>query len=359
MLALQRVPGLGDTLSKKLLNAVGSAQQIFSENPRSLLKIEGMGNMRIKGLKDKQVLSFAEQELKFIQEHNLEVHHFKGPSYPERLKQCLDAPILLFSKGNINLNNSRVLSIVGTRNATSYGVRFCERLIHELRAVNPIIVSGFAYGIDITAQKAAQRNGLQTIGCLAHGFNTIYPKKHRRYMPLIEDFGGFITEFWSDDPFDRKNFLKRNRIIAGMSEATVVIESAEKGGSLVTADIANSYHRDVFAVPGRSSDVQSKGCNHLIKSHQAQMITSASDLIYHLGWEQEKIKTTAQLSLFQNLSEEEHRIVKCIGNESRKHLDEISIKCELPTFRTAALLLDMELKGLVIPLPGKFFKINQ
>lgn len=188
--------------------------------------------------------------------------------------------MILFKKGNIDLKDRKIISIVGTRSVTSYGTAFCEKLIEDLAPLDPIIVSGFAYGVDICAQKTAVKHNLQNIGCLAHGLNQIYPKVHSKYVADVEKNGGFVTEFWSTSNPDRENFLKRNRIIAGMSEATIVVESAEKGGSLVTADIANSYDRDVFAVPGRAQDKFSSGCNNLIKQQKAHMITSAADLIY-------------------------------------------------------------------------------
>ncbi|NND63756.1 MAG: DNA-protecting protein DprA [Flavobacteriaceae bacterium] len=358
-LALQRCAGLGDTLAKKLIYAVGSAEGIFKEKKSNLLKIEGIGGSRLNGLDSKVLLKVAEDEIRFIEEQKIDCHYFKAATYPERLKQCVDGPILIFSKGNINLNNRKILSIVGTRRVTSYGVKFCERFIEEISPLNPIIVSGFAYGVDITAQLAAVNRRLQTIGCLAHGFNEIYPRNHRRYVEAIENHGGFLTEFWSDDPFDRNNFLKRNRIIAGMTEATIVIESAEKGGSLVTADIANSYNRDVFAVPGRSTDKQSIGCNNLIKSQQAHLLTSAADLIYILGWDlNHDRKPTRQLELFKDLSEEQHKIYHYLKEHDKKHLDLIALECNLPAYKVASTLLEMELMGLILPLPGKQFSLH-
>lgn len=200
-------------------------------------------------------------------------------------------------------------------------------------------------------------SGLQTVGCLAHGLNQIYPKNHKKYVTNLEENGGFITEFWSNDPFDRNNFLKRNRIIAGLSEATIVIESAEKGGSLVTADIANSYNRDVFAVPGRATDPQSQGCNNLIKSNQAHLLNSAEDLIYMLGWELEETnKKPQQKQLFVELTEEEQRVFTYLETKQKELLDTIALECRFPTFKVATLLLNLELKGLVRPLPGKLFE---
>ncbi|UAB81869.1 DNA-protecting protein DprA [Marixanthomonas sp. SCSIO 43207] len=357
-LALQRTPNLGDTSAKKLLRAVGSAEAIFKEKKHNLLKIDGIGSFKLKNLNENQQLTEAEAELRFIKDNDIEFSYFLDKTYPERLKHCLDGPILFFHSGNIDLKNKKIISIVGTRKVTTYGTIFCEKLIEELAPLDPIIVSGFAYGVDITAHKAAMDNNLQTIACLAHGLNQIYPKVHKKYVTKVEQHGGFITEFWSDDPFDRNNFLKRNRIIAGLSEATIVIESAEKGGSLVTADIANSYNREVFAVPGRSSDKQSQGCNNLIKRQQAHLLTNAADLIYHLDWELEETnKKPQQTQLFVELTEEEKTIYRFLKQKDKELLDIIALECQIPTFKVATILLNMELKGVVRPLPGKLFQV--
>lgn len=356
-LALQRVPNLGDTSAKKLIQAVGSAEGVFKEKKSRLLRIEGIGHIKLKELRSDLQLPEAEEEVAFIEENNIEYCYFLDKNYPDGLKHCLDGPILFFQKGNIDIKNKKLISIVGTRNATTYGISFCEKLLEDIAPLNPVIISGFAYGIDITAQKKAMDLGLQTIGCLAHGFNQIYPKSHKKYVAKMEENGGFITEFWSNDSFDRNNFLKRNRIIAGISEATIVIESAEKGGSLVTADIANSYNREVFAVPGRTNDSQSQGCNNLIKSQQAHLLSSAADLIYHLGWEIEEKKKPKQTQLFVELTDEEKIIWNYLKEKDKELLDVIALDCNLPTFKIASILLNMELKGVIRPLPGKMFQV--
>lgn len=358
VLALQHVPKIGSTTAKKLIAHCGSPKSVFSEKLNALLKIEGIGSATIHGLKDSIHLELAEQELNFIKQNDISCHYFMDSSYPEALKHCIDGPILLFSRGNINLENKRIISIVGARKATTYGMVFCERLVEELSAFNPVIISGFAYGIDITAQKAALKHNLQTVGCLAHGLNQIYPRSHKRYINDIEAHGGFYTDFWSSDDFDRTNFLKRNRIIAGLSEATIVIESAEKGGSLVTADIANSYNREVFAVPGRIGDRQSEGCNNLIKFNKAHLISNPMDVPALLGWELEaKIQPVVQKQLFVELDPEEKVIYNYLKDHPKELLDVIAIDCAIPTYKLASLLLKMELKGVVRPLPGKLFEI--
>lgn len=264
----------------------------------------------------------------------------------------------MFQSGNINLKKQHIISIVGARKITTNGIAFCEKLVEDLSVYNPIIVSGFAYGTDITAQKAAVKNNLQTIGCLAHGLNQIYPKTHKKYVSDIENYGGFYTDFWSTDPFDRTNFLKRNRIIAGLSEATIVIESAEKGGSLVTADIANSYNRDVFAVPGRITDNQSIGCNNLIKYQRAHLLSNPLDIPYLLNW---KLKTdekpVIQKQLFVELQPDEKIVYNFLKTNNKQVLDVIALQCKMPTYKLAGLLINMELKGVIRPLPGKLFEI--
>lgn len=357
-LALQHVPYIGDITAKKLINHCGSVEAVFKEKKQHLLKIDGIGTHVIRDLYNKNHFKAAEAEMTFIAKNAIRCMYFLDADYPERLKHCIDSPILLFQVGNINLKNKRIISIVGTRKITSSGVDFCNKLVEELAAFNPVIVSGFAYGTDITAQKAALKHGLQTIGCLAHGLNQIYPKTHKKYMVEVEKNGGFLTDFWSSDSFDRNNFLKRNRVIAGISQATIVIESAEKGGSLVTADIANSYNRDVFAVPGRTTDTQSVGCNNLIKFQKAHLLSNPLDIPYMLNWDLEtKEKPSIQKQLFVALEPDEQTIYKYLQTKSKETLDTIALDCQLPTYKVASLLLNMELKGMLRPLPGKLFEI--
>ncbi|MDG5491153.1 DNA-processing protein DprA [Psychroserpens sp. SPM9] len=357
-LALQHVPKIGDLTAKKLIRYCGSAEAVLKEKRHHLLKIDGIGATTIKGLFASAHMKAAEQELEFIKANNINCLYFTDDNYPEKLKHCIDSPILLFQSGQMNLKNQRIISIVGTRKITTYGLSFCKTLIEELTPFNPVIVSGFAYGTDITAHRWAIKHNLQTIGCLAHGLNQIYPKTHKRYVADVEKNGGFLTDFWSTSVFDRNNFLKRNRIIAGLSEATIVIESAEKGGSLVTADIANSYHRDVFAVPGRITDSQSVGCNNLIKTQQAHVLSHPLDVPYILNWKPEDAVTPViQKQLFVELTSEENIIYNYLKAHNKQLLDTIAIHCKMPIFKVASILLTMELKGVIRPLPGKLFEL--
>lgn len=357
-LALQHVPNIGDITAKRLINHCGSAEAVIKERKQKLLNIDGIGSIILSDLNKPHHLKEAEKELIFIKENHIKVFYFEDEDYPEKLKHCIDGPMVLFQSGNINLKRQRIISIVGTRKITTSGIAFCEDLVEKLSIYNPVIVSGFAYGTDITAHKAAMKNNLQTIGCLAHGLNQIYPKVHKKYMVDMEKNGGFFTDFWSSDNFDKNNFLKRNRVIAGLSEATIVIESAEKGGSLVTADIANSYNRDVFAVPGRITDSQSLGCNNLIKHQKAHMLTTALDVPYILNWKLEDEKKPAiQKQLFVELDATEKVIYTYLKDNDKQQLDVIAINCNLPIFKVAGVLLNMELKGVIRPLPGKLFEI--
>jgi DNA processing protein len=357
VLALQRAKGIGDINAKKLLAHCGSAKEVFKEKRRNIEKIFGLGKLSLQYLFDPVNLKEAEEELKYIQENKIQTLYFTDNNYPERLKHCIDGPILLFKEGNIDLSLGPIISIVGTRQITSYGRDFCEKLITDLVAYNPIIVSGFAYGVDICAHKAAVKYNLQTIGVLAHGFEEIYPKIHKKYISEIHKNGGFLTEFWQNDQPLRENFLKRNRIVAGMSEATIIIESAEKGGSLVTADIANSYSRDVFAVPGRTTDLYSKGCNDLIKNNKAAILTSAKDLIEMLNWESPlNVKKPIQKQLFIELTDNEQLLYDFLAQNGKELIDLISLNCKLPIHQTTSLLFNLEMKGMVKPLPGKLYE---
>jgi len=356
LLALLRVEGVGDIMAKKLLSNFGSAEEIFKAKTSQIASVDGVGSILLKNLKDKSVFEKAKQELEFIREHNIQTSFFKEEKYPERLKHCIDAPVLIFSAGNINLENKRIISIVGTRQITSYGTEFCKKLIEDLAPLDPIIVSGFAYGVDIVAHQLAMENDLQTIGVLAHGLNQIYPKTHKKYMAKMEQNGGFITEFWSSTNPDKENFVRRNRIVAGMSEATIVIESADRGGSLITANLANDYNRDVFAVPGRVTDKYSQGCNQLIKTQKANVLTSAADLVYMLNWDIENKSKPVQKQLFVDLESEEQKIYDYLLKNGKELLDIIALHCEFPIYKISGILLNMELKGVIRPLPGKLFE---
>lgn len=356
LLALLKVDGVGDIMAKKLLTHCGNAESIFSAKTNQLAAIDGVGSFLLKSLKDKTIFEKANKELEFIKSGDIQVSFYQDEHYPDRLKHCFDSPVLLFKSGNIDLKNRKIISIVGTRQITSYGTEFCRSLIEDLSPLNPVIVSGFAYGVDIVAHQFAMDHNLQTIGVLAHGLNQIYPRTHKKYVARMMEHGGFITEFWSSSNPDKEKFVRRNRIVAGMTEATIVIESADKGGSLITANFANDYNRDVFAVPGRVTDTYSKGCNNLIKMQKANVLTSAADLVYMLNWDIENKSKAVQKQLFVELEDDEQIIYEYLLKNGKEFLDTIALQCNFPIYKISGILINMELKGVIRPLPGKLFE---
>jgi DNA processing protein len=356
LLALQQVDGVGDIMAKKLINHCGTAEAIFNRKSSQLAAIDGIGSVLLQKLKDKSIFEKAEQELNFIKSNEINVAYFQDENYPDRLQHCIDGPVLLFTSGNIDLKNKKIISIVGTRQITSYGMEFCRKLIEDLAPLEPVIVSGFAYGVDIFAHQLAMEHNLQTIAVVAHGLNQIYPKNHKKYVAKVEQNGGFMTEFWSSSNPDKENFVRRNRIVAGISEATIVIESADRGGSLITANIANDYNRDVFAVPGRTTDKYSQGCNNLIKIQKANVLTSAADLVYILNWDIESKAKPIQKQLFVTLEDDEQKVYDYLLKNGKELMDIIALRCDFPIYKISGMLMNMELKGVIRPLPGKLFE---
>lgn len=357
LLRLKKMPNLGDTSIKKLIQTIGSAEEVLLEKKANLLTIPGIGAHKIKGFDDPNIIKIVDSEMHFIEKEKINCIHFQDDNYPFLLKQCIDSPVILFTVGNYNVKKQKIISIVGTRKVSKHGIQFCKEIVAALKPYNPIIVSGFAYGTDITAHKAALEEGLQTIACLGHGLNQIYPKSHKRYMADVESNGGFFTDFISTDKFIPQNFLRRNRIIAGMSEATIVIESADKGGSLATAQMAHSYDREVFAVPGRYSDALSMGCNKLIKNHQAHLLTNIEDIVTNLNWDSNENHIQPQLDLFPKLNKDEEKVYNFLKQHGSEHIDNIAIDCDLPMYMLSSLLLNLELKNVIRPLPGKLFEL--
>ncbi len=358
LLALQKAKGIGPINAKKLIAHTGSAESIFTQKKSVLEKINGIGRFTIQDLHNTENLKNAEKELNYVLSHNIRYTSFLDDDYPTKLQHCIDSPILLFYDGTIHYDEQPIISIVGTRKMTSYGRNFIEKLIDGIKEYNPIIVSGFAYGIDIEAHKAAIQNKLQTIAVLANGIDKIYPKVHQKYVHQVLENGGFYTEHWHDEEPLREHFLNRNRIVAGISDATIIVESADKGGSLVTAGIANSYDRDVFAVPGRTTDLNSQGCNNLIRTNRASLLNSAQDLVYMLNWDQkENTKKVIQRQLFVDLKGDEKIIYDYLLEHGKTLLDSISLACKIPIYKISGVLVNLELQGLVRPLPGKLFEI--
>ncbi|NOZ34614.1 MAG: DNA-protecting protein DprA [Chlorobi bacterium] len=359
-MALAQIPGLGPVNAKNLISYCGGIKEIFNTSEKKLLKTPGIGKITARSIiQSKQLPEDFTDEIKFITKNNIQFHFYLDNDYPFLLKQCPDAPLFFFKKGTISsFDNRKIISVVGTRNATQRGKEICKNLIKELSESghNPIIISGLAFGIDICAHKAALKYGLETVSVLAHGFDRIYPAKHKNTASEITKQGALITEFTKGSKFERQNFLRRNRIIAGLSHASIIIESAAKGGSLVTADIANSYNRDVFAVPGRLDDKYSEGTNWLIKIHKAFLLQSAKDIEYILNWEQ-NINPKQQV-LFVELSEDEKKIAEILQTNSKAVIDYICKESGFNSAKTSALLLEMEFKNAVRCLPGKVFELT-
>ncbi len=359
-IALSMVPGVGGILARNLVAYVGSADGIFRESVKSLKKIPGIGEVNARRIQQKEVLKKAEKEILFIEKNNINLLFYTDKNFPRRLKNCADAPLLIYTKGNMNLDELRVISIVGTRNATEYGKQVCDDLIQQFseRKYPIIVVSGLAYGVDIQAHKSALKYNIPTIGVVAHGLDRLYPSLHAETARKMLETGGLVTDFPSGTKIDPPNFLRRNRIIAGLADATIVVESAEKGGALVTADIASSYNRDVFAFPGRSGDTYSKGCNQLIRRNGAALIEGIDDLEYFMGWETTEKEKVIQPSLFVDLSPVEEKVVELLTDRGELFIDEISAELELPVSRVSALLLNLEFKNVLVALPGKMYKLR-
>ena len=359
-IALSMVPGIGGVLARNLIAYTGNIEAIFKEPLKNLVKIPGIGEINAKRIRDNENRKHAEREIQFIEKNNITTYFYTDKNYPRRLKNCHDAPILFYSKGKLNLDEQQVVSIVGTRNSTEYGKKICEELIFNFaeRNYNVLIVSGLAYGIDIIAHKAALKNKIQTIGVLGHGLDKLYPSLHAETARKMEDCGGLVTDFPSHTKIDPQNFIRRNRIIAGLADATVVIESAEKGGALITAEIASSYNRDVFAFPGRADDTFSRGCNLLIRNNSANLIQGIDDIEFFMGWETESKKPAFQQQLFIDLSPVEEKVVKLLQENGEMFIDQISTEMEMPGSKVSTLLLNLEFKNVLIALPGKMYKLK-
>ncbi len=357
-IALGQIPRIGDINARKLVSHFGNVEAIFHEPYGNLIKIPGIGSGLAKYISDRSYLDTAGKEAEYVTKNNIRTYFYLDNDYPFRLRQCDDSPVVFFFKGNCDLDAAKILSVVGTRNATTRGRELCEKIIGGLAAGHPdlIIVSGLAYGIDITSHKASLSNNLQTIGVLAHGFKTTYPAIHASTAKAMVNKGGLITDFLSDALPERNNFLKRNRIIAGLADATLVVESGITGGALVTADIANSYNRDVFAVPGRPDDQWSAGCNSLIKNNKAFLAECSDDIEYFLDWKPEKTKPAIQRTLFSDLDESEKIIFELLSKQGELTIDTICRSLNIPVHKLSSLLLQMEFKGLVKCSPGNLYR---
>lgn len=359
-IALTKIEGVGPRTARALLAHCGSVEDVFRASKRQLRTIPGIGEVIAASILSKRCLAAAEDELKFVERHHIATLWIEDQNYPFKLKQCDDAPLMLFYKGEVCWHDRPTVSIVGTRNATNYGKRLCEELIQELKGVDPLIVSGLAYGIDVCAHRAALKYDIPTIGVMGHGLDRIYPSVHREIASQMISLGGLLTEFPSGTTPERPHFPMRNRIIAGMADVVVVVEAAAKGGALITAEIANTYNRDVCAFPGSLDQIYSAGCNYLIKTHRAHLIRDAGDLMYLMNWENKKEERleAKQLTLLpSNLSRDEQKVFDFLQEQEQATVDEIALYCDWPQSKLAMILLEMEMENHVLSLPGKVYRL--
>ena len=358
-IALSMLPGIGGVLARNLVAYVGNVEEIFTSSIQTLQKIPGIGEYNARRIKNAGVLQNAEREIEFIQKNNINASFFTDSVYPRRLRNCIDAPVLIYTKGNLNLDAQRVISIVGTRNATDYGRTVVDELIKSFaeRNYEVLVVSGLAYGIDISAHRSALKYNIPTVGVIAHGLDRLYPALHKETASKMMEQGGIVSDFPSNTKIDPQNFIKRNRIIAGLADATIVVESAEKGGALITADIASSYNRDVFAFPGRAGDSYSKGCNQLIRNSGANLIEGIDDLEFFMGWEKKKKQEVVQSTLFVELKPDEQKIVDLL-KQGELFIDQIAAEVGLPVSRISSILINLEFKNILAALPGKMYKLR-
>lgn len=360
-IALSMIPNIGSIMIKNLIAYCGSAEEVFKAPKAKLLKIPLVGEERAAAIVNADVMKEAGEELKYVQENDIEVIFFTDSTYPERLKQCTDSPALMYFNGKCDFNNPKVISIVGTRRATDYGKDITKRLVKELSPYNPLIISGLAYGIDIAAHNAALENGLPTLAVLGGGLHEIYPQQHIGAAKKIMANGGLLTEYSTKDPMHPKNFPERNRIVAGMCDALIIVESTPDGGAVITANLAHGYNRDVFAVPGRSLDKASAGCNMLIKTHKATLVETGKDIIDALRWEDAvptaKQKKQQQRELFVTLSDDEQKVFNLLNDKGELEIDTLTVASGLSSSILAGTLLEMEMSNLIVALPGKRYRL--
>jgi DNA processing protein len=356
LISLTRVPHVGCIHTKTLIQHFGSAEAVFKSSIYTLEKIEGIGKIRARSIKTFRDFSTSEKEISFLQRYGIRALTQQDTEYPQKLLPAYDAPVLLFYKGSASLNPPRSLSIVGTRRNSDYGKSITEKIIQDLAPYDVIIFSGLAFGIDAIAHKQALKQGLSTIAVLAHGLASLYPIEHSQLSKQMLKQGGLLTEYISHVKADKHHFPIRNRIVAGISDCTLVMETAVKGGSMITADLANGYHKEVFAIPGRATDFKSAGCNWLIRNNQANLLENAQDLVKMMGWE-EKNRTPASIQgdLFLQLTDEEKRIMELLKEREQMHIDVINATTGLPNSRNAAALLGLEMKDLICSIPGRIY----
>lgn len=356
-IALSLLDGIGPRIAKTLVSQYGEAEAFFNEKKLTNTTIPGFSKKRLKELDKTKALLKADEQVNYILKNGVKTYYFKHDNYPHRLKNCIDAPIILYVKGGFTMNPNRVIAVVGTRQVTDYGKELINQLIIDLKPFAIQVVSGLAYGVDVLTHKACLKEGIETVGVLGHGLDRLYPSQHQNVASrMVSTNGGLLTEFVTGTNPDRENFPKRNRIVAGMTDATVVIESGSKGGSLITANLANDYSRDVFAFPGNITSEFSAGCNSLIANNKAHLITGAQDIVNMLGWNHQ-LKATIQTQLFHDLAPDEKEVVALLKTENEMSIDLLSAKLKKPVSKLSSMLLGLEIQGIVAARPGSKFKL--
>jgi DNA processing protein len=357
-LALTEVPFIGCVQAKILVQHFGEAAAIFRAPQHMLEKIAGIGTVRAKSIRSFTDFETAEMEIKFVEKFGINTYFINDEKFPRRLLNCYDTPTLLFYKGTADLNYSKIVAVIGTRNHSEYARQVTEKLVKELSSSQVLLVSGLAYGIDGLAHRAAIKNDIPTVGVLGHGFRYIYPPEHTNLAKdMLKNGGGLLTEFWSDALPDKHHFPSRNRIVAGMSDAIVVIESGIKGGSMVTATLANGYNKDVFAIPGRITDHKSEGCLDLVKNNKAILLTDAQQLIDMMGWEEKKRTRKLQKEIFIELTADEQVIVTMLKEKDIMNIDDLNLRSGISNSAVAAAILNLELQGVISSQPGKIYRL--
>lgn len=357
-IALSQVDNIGYVHARRLLQHFHSAEKVFHATAKELTAIEGLGQKRIGSLKEGINSKRVQKELAFIGKHGIQPLMWHTDAYPSRLTDCYDAPLILYAKGNKDLNPEKSVAVIGTRKNTEYGRKVTEDLIEGLKDLNITIVSGLAYGIDAIAHRKALQCGLPTFAVLAHGLDRIYPVAHRSLAKEVAGHGALVTEYTSGTNPDKQNFPMRNRIVAAMADITIVVETDIKGGAMITAKLAASYNHDVAAFPGRTTDTKSNGCNYLIKTNIAQLITRAEDVLEMMNWQRNIEKKIVQSKLFNNLSAEEMQLVNILQGRDAMHIDELMLKANMNSSVLASILLSLEFQNVVRSMPGKRYALR-
>jgi DNA processing protein len=357
-IALTLTPQIGCVAAKTLAQHFGNATDIYKAKVSTLSKIDGIGTVRAESIKSFEDFSLCEQEISFVHKHGITPLFLLDEKYPKRLLNCYDSPTVLYYKGDADLNASKIAAVIGTRKNSEYGKQCVVEMMEALAAYDVLILSGLAFGVDTLAHREALKQQLPTVGVLAHGLQTIYPPENSKMAKqMLSENGGLLTEFMSGTPPDKHNFPTRNRIVAGMADVTIVVETDVKGGSMITAELANNYNRDVLAFPGKATDAKSRGCNHLIKTNKAALVTNGQDVLEFMNWLPVHEKPKLQRSLFIELTPEEQIIFDLLNGKEQVHIDEINFNSKLSSSSVASALLTLELQGVVVSLPGKMYRV--